>query len=132
MKRFAIFVLLGPLIGFIVFVLRDIAGGKIFGGFLGLLFGLPFAYLFGVLPALIMWLEDWWLCTRIPLPAKIATSAITGYVAVIALLWLNTAPGQVHTPQFLTFGLVGAIPAAICSALSWTGFTPLEAEAKQA
>jgi hypothetical protein len=41
---------------------------------------------------------------------------------VIALLWLNTAPGQVRAPQFLTFGLVGAVPAAICSALSWTGF----------
>jgi hypothetical protein len=32
MKRFAIFVLLGPLLGFAVFILRDIAGGKIFGG----------------------------------------------------------------------------------------------------
>jgi hypothetical protein len=123
MKRFVIFVLLGPVIGFIVFVLRDIAGGKIFGGFPGVLIGLPFAYLFGVVPALIMWLEDWWLCERIPLVAKVATSALTGYVAVIALLWLNTAPGQVHAPQFLTFGLVGAVPAAICSLLSWTGWS---------
>ena len=123
MKRFVIFVLLGPVIGFIVFVLRDIAGGKIFGGFPGVLIGLPFAYLFGIVPALIMWLEDWWLCERIPLPAKIATSALTGYLAVIALLWLNTAPGQVRAPQFLTFGLVGAVPAVICSLLSWTGFS---------
>ena len=129
MKRFAIYVLLGPLIGFIVFVLRDIAGGKIFGGFPGLLIGLPFAYLFGIVPALVMWLEDWWLCERIPLPAKVATSALTGYVAVIALLWLNTAPGQVHTPQFLTFGLVGAVPAALCSLLSWTGFSRDAAQA---
>ena len=129
MKRFAIYVLLGPLIGFIVFVLRDIAGGKIFGGFPGLLIGLPFAYLFGIVPALVMWLEDWWLCERIPLPAKVATSALTGYAAVIALLWLNTAPGQVHTPQFLTFGLVGAVPAALCSLLSWTGFSRGAAQA---
>ncbi|UZE48751.1 DUF5413 family protein [Rhodopseudomonas sp. P2A-2r] len=126
MKRFVIFVLLGPVIGFIVFVLRDIAGGKIFGGFPGLLIGLPFAYLFGIVPALIMWLEDWWLCERIPLLAKVATSALNGYLAVIALLWLNTAPGQVHAPQFLTFGLVGAVPAAICSLLSWTGWSRKE------
>lgn len=121
MKRFAIFVLLGPLFGFVVFVLRDIAGGKIYGGFPGVLFGLPFAYLFGLLPALVMWLEDWWLCERINLPAKVATSALTGYVAVIALLLLNTAAGQVKLPQIISFGLVGAIPAVICSLLSWTG-----------
>jgi hypothetical protein len=123
MKRFAIFVLLGPLLGFVVFILRDIAGGKIFGGIPGLLISLPFAYLFGIVPALIMWLEDVWLCERIPLPAKLITSTITGYLAVILVLWLNTAGGQVKPPQMLSFGLVGAIPAAICSLLSWTGFS---------
>jgi Family of unknown function (DUF5413) len=123
MKRFAIYVLLGPLFGFIVFVLRDVAGGKIYGGFPGVLFGLPFAYLFGVLPALVMWLEDWWLCERISLPAKVATSALTGYVAVIALLLLNTAAGQIKLPQIISFGLVGAIPAAICSLLSSAMFS---------
>lgn len=122
MKRFVIYVLLGPAIGFVVFVLRDIAGGKIYGGFPGVLFGLPFAYLFGILPALVMWLEDWWLCQKISLPAKIFTSAVTGYVAVIALLLLNTAPGQVKLPQILTFGIVGAVPAAICSLLSGANF----------
>lgn len=122
MKRFVIYVLLGPAIGFVVFVLRDIAGGKIDGGFPGVLFGLPFAYLFGILPALVMWLEDWWLCEKISLPAKILTSAVTGYLAVIVLLLLNTAPGQVKLPQILTFGIVGAVPAAICSLLSGTRF----------
>jgi hypothetical protein len=132
MKRFAIFVLLGPLFGFVVFVLRDIAGGKIYGGFPGVLFGLPFAYLFGLLPALVMWLEDWWLCERINLPAKVATSALTGYVAVVALLLLNTAAGQVKLPQIISFGLVGAIPAVICSLLSWTGFSREAPETRQA
>jgi Family of unknown function (DUF5413) len=121
-KRFVIYVLLGPAIGFVVFTLRDIAGGKIVGGFPGVLFGLPFAYLFGILPALVMWLEDWWLCEKISLPAKIFTSAVTGYLAVIVLLVLNTAPGQVKLPQIITFGIVGAVPAAICSLLSGTSF----------
>ena len=30
MKRFLIFLLLGPLLGFLVFLLRDVAGGKDF------------------------------------------------------------------------------------------------------
>ncbi|HEY6768321.1 MAG TPA: hypothetical protein VI386_26490 [Candidatus Sulfotelmatobacter sp.] len=47
MKRFLIFILLGPFLGFTVFIIRDIAGGMIFGGPMGFLFGLPFAYLFG-------------------------------------------------------------------------------------
>jgi putative oxidoreductase len=44
MKRFLIFLLLGPFLGFTVFIIRDIAGGMIFGGPMGFLFGLPFAY----------------------------------------------------------------------------------------
>jgi hypothetical protein len=32
MKRFLIFLLLGPFLGFTVFIIRDIAGGMIFGG----------------------------------------------------------------------------------------------------
>ena len=35
---------LGPVLGYIVFILRNIADGRVFGGMIGLL-GLPFAYL---------------------------------------------------------------------------------------
>ena len=48
MKRFLIFLLLGPLLGFLVFLLRNAFAGKTVGGFMGFVFGLPFGYLFGL------------------------------------------------------------------------------------
>jgi riboflavin transporter FmnP len=84
MKRFLIFLLLGPFLGFTVFIIRDIAGGMIFGGPMGFLFGLPFAYLFGFPVVLIMWGADWWLSDKISMPVKVVTSACVGYVAIIA------------------------------------------------
>jgi hypothetical protein len=45
MKRFLIFLLLGPMLGFLVFLLHNVFAGKIVGGFTGFVFGLPFAYL---------------------------------------------------------------------------------------
>jgi hypothetical protein len=95
----------------------DGSGGMIFGGPMGFLFGLPFAYLFGLPVVLIMWAEDWWLADKISLPVKIVTSACVGYVAVIAIL-LMVATRHLSLHECLTFGIVGAIPAAICSWLA--------------
>jgi hypothetical protein len=117
MKRFLIFLLLGPLLGFLVFLLRDAAAGKIFGGFMGIIFGLPFAYLFGLPIVVVMWVEDWLLSDRIGLGMKIATSACVGYLGSIAMLLVTTAR-HIELPQILSFGLVGAIPAATCSWLA--------------
>ena len=61
MKRFLIFLLLGPMLGFLVFLLRNVFAGKIVGGFTGFVFGLPFAYLFGLPIVLVMWVEDWFV-----------------------------------------------------------------------
>src|SRR5216684_630534 len=80
MKRFLIFLLLGPLLGFIVFLLRNVSAGKIVGGFIGFVFGLPFAYLFGRPIVLVMWVEDWFLSGKIGLGMKVATSACVGYL----------------------------------------------------
>ena len=117
MKRFLIFILVGPLVGFIVFILRDMAAGKVFGGVQGFLFGLPFAYLFGLFPALVLWLEDWWLEDKLSLWTKIGTSAVLGYVVSIAMLLTWTAVA-IPTRQVLTFGIVGLVQAAVCSWLS--------------
>jgi hypothetical protein len=74
MKRFLIFLLLGPLIGLLVFMLRNAFAGKIVGGFMGFVFGLPFGYLFGLPIVLVMWVEDWFLSDKIGLGMKVATS----------------------------------------------------------
>ena len=117
MRRFLVFLLLGPLIGFAVFAVRDILGGKIFGGAMGLLVGLPFAYVFGLPIVLVMWFEDWLLEDKMGLWPKLLTSAVTGYVAVIALLVVATSR-PLSMREILTFGIVGAIPAVVCSWLA--------------
>lgn len=117
MRRFLVFLLLGPLIGFAVFAVRDILGGKIYGGAMGLMVGLPFAYVFGLPIVLVMWFEDWLLEDKMGLWPKLLTSAATGYVAVIALLIVATTR-QLSLREILTFGIVGAIPAVFCSWLA--------------
>jgi hypothetical protein len=114
MKRFLVFLLLGPFLGYVVFVLRNLAAGKIVGGAMGFLLGLPFAYLFGLPIALIIWAEDHLLSDKIGLSWKVVTSACVGYAAAIAMLLITTAL-HIPLPQILTFGLTGAIPAAVCS-----------------
>jgi hypothetical protein len=117
MRRFLVFLLLGPLIGFAVFAVRDIIGGKIYGGAIGLLVGLPFAYVFGLPIVLVMWFEDWLLEDKMGLWPKLLTSAVTGYATVIALLVVATSR-PLSMREILTFGVVGAIPAAVCSWLA--------------
>jgi hypothetical protein len=117
MKRFLVFVLLGPALAYVVFIIRNIAAGKIVGGLSGIIVGLPFAYLFGLPIVLLMWAEDAFLSDKISLRAKVVTSACTGYGAAVAMLLL-TASAQLHLPEISTFGIVGAISAAVCSWLA--------------
>jgi hypothetical protein len=84
---------------------------------MGFVFGVPIAYLFGLPIVLIMWVEDWFLFDKIGLGIKLATSACVGYLASIAMLLLTSAL-HLHLPEILTFGIVGAIPAAVCSWLA--------------
>ena len=120
MKRFLIFLILGPLLGLLVFMLRNAFAGKIVGGFMGFVFGLPFGYFFGLPIVLVMWVEDWFLSDKIGLGMKVATSACVGYVASIAMLLLLTSALHLQLPQIPSFGIVGAIPAAVCSWLAGT------------
>ena len=117
MKRFLLYLLLGPAIGFAVFEIREVLSGRIIGGFPGFIIGLPFAYWFGLIPSLIMWGEDWFLEDKMGLWPKVLTSAITGYVVTIAML-LIWSSAKIPLPQILTFGIVGAVQGAVCSWLS--------------
>ncbi|KAA0076024.1 hypothetical protein [Tardiphaga sp. P9-11] len=117
MKRFLLFLLLGPAVGFAVFELREIASGRIIGGFPGFIMGLPFAYWFGLIPSLVMWLEDWFLEDKMGLWPKVLTSALTGYVVSIGMMLIWTSV-SIPLRQILTFGIVGAVQGAVCSWLS--------------
>ena len=63
MKRFAIFMLVGPAAGFPIVLLRQLLTGQ-FAGWEAVAYQLPFAYLFAVLPSLVMLLVDWLLFER--------------------------------------------------------------------
>ncbi|MDB5566850.1 MAG: hypothetical protein JWP84_3416 [Tardiphaga sp.] len=117
MKRFLIFLLLGPAVGFTVFELRELVSGKTIGGAPGFIMGLPFAYWFGLIPSLVMWLEDWFLEDRMRLWPKVVTSAVVGYAVSIAMMLIWTAV-PIPLRQILTFGIVGAVQGAVCSWLS--------------
>src|SRR6266576_2197772 len=63
-------------------LLRNAFAGKMVGGFMDFVLGLPFGYLFGLPIVLVMWLEDWFLSDKIGPGMKVATSACVGYVAL--------------------------------------------------
>jgi hypothetical protein len=117
MKRFLIFLLLGPAVGFSVFEIRELIAGRLIGGLPGFVTGLPFAYWFGLIPSLVMWLEDWFLEDKMRLWPKVLTSALTGYVVSIAMMMIWTSV-TIPLPQILSFGLVGAGQGLVCSWLS--------------
>lgn len=125
MKRFLLFLLLGPAVGFATFEVRELLSGKVIGGFPGFIMGLPFAYWFGLVPSLIMWGEDWFLEDKMGLWPKVLTSTITGYVVSIAMLQIWTSV-PIPLSQVLTFGLVGASQGLVCSWLS--GIKPKRAD----
>jgi hypothetical protein len=117
MKRFLLFLLLGPAIGFAVFEIREVLSGRMIGGVLGFVMGLPIAYWFGLVPSLVMWGEDWFLEDKMGLWPKVLTSAVTGYAVTIAMLLIWTSV-TIPVSQILTFGIVGAVQGAVCSWLS--------------
>jgi hypothetical protein len=111
MKRWAIFLGLGPLSGLIVLVLEN---WILYGRTVWDLNLIPYAYLVGLLPAAAAALLDASIDSW-----RIVLTAIGGYLMTV----LVTAAGMYSPFQFewvpvLTFGLTGGVSAAVCSWLS--------------
>jgi hypothetical protein len=116
-KRILIFLLLGPVLGFLVFQLLEVSYGKNVGGIEGFLLGLPFAFIFAALPSLVIGFEDRWLEDKISLWPRVLVTAVVGYFASVAMMALWTAV-PIPLPRLLTFGIVGVVQGAVCSWLS--------------
>jgi hypothetical protein len=107
MKRFLIYLLLFPAIAAtslyaVIYILTGAVVDSLSGpAFLSLLF---------IGPALVVAVVDW-LVSRTRIPAVIAPTFFAGGVSVLAAAWAGTI-------EIPVFGLVGAIPAALCSWLS--------------
>ena len=107
MKRFLIYLLLFPAIATVtLYAVLYILTGAVVDS----LSGPAFCYLMFIGPALVVALVDW-LVSRTRIPSVIAPTLFAGGVSVVAAAWAGTIDVPV-------FGLVGAIPAAICSWLS--------------
>lgn len=117
MKRILIFLLLGPALGYAVYLLWQVAVGRSIGGTEGMLLGLPFAYIFGVPTTLAIAVTDRFLSDRVSLWPRVLISAAVGYVASVAMMSVWTA-NPMPMSQLLTFGTVGAVQGAVCSWLS--------------
>jgi hypothetical protein len=113
MKRFLIFTVLFPPLALVVFIAPDVIPPREFLE-IGLLFWvLGFAYLFAVIPA--------WSTAGMDL----ALSAKPFYLRLVATMALAGHHGRADRAlnlgqrgEVLTIGLIGAIPAAVCSWLS--------------
>ena len=107
MKRFLIYLLLFPAIAATsLYAVLYILTGAVVDS----LSGPAFVCLMFIGPALVVALVDW-LVSRTRIPGLIAPTLFAGGTSVLAAAWAGTI-------DILVFGLVGAIPAGLCSWLS--------------
>jgi hypothetical protein len=109
MNRFLIFLLLFPAIATVSFyaVVYSLSGAVVDS-----VSGPVLMYLVFIVPGLLVALLDW-LVAKTSVPAVIATTLAAYGLSVLAMGW-----GLGSSKQVLALGLIGAIPAAVCSWLS--------------
>jgi Family of unknown function (DUF5413) len=121
-KRIVIFVLLGPPLGMITGlygmlpVLNWSLGEPSLIDFHQFVL-LPLAYVIGLIPALIVGCFDAALAHR-RVRGRIAWTTLFAAVACYIPLMTSIGMGFIGGPFLLLFGLIGAVPAALCS---WLG-----------
>jgi uncharacterized membrane protein YeaQ/YmgE (transglycosylase-associated protein family) len=127
MKRYVIFAALGPFLGgFFLLVATTVMSGywnqpswsevtKLFVVFLKTL---QYSYLFGILPLLMIGAVDD-IVYHVKRIAPVVRMLIVGVISFFAaeLLYGNRGSDS-GTLQFILYGLVGFVPAAVCSWLA--------------
>jgi hypothetical protein len=107
MRRFLIYLFLFPAIAttslYAVFYILT-------GAVVDSLSGPAFGYLMFIGPALVVALVDWWASRLSIIPGVVATTLFAYGVSVLTVAWA--------VRDVSVFGLVGGIPAAVCSSLS--------------
>ena len=114
MNRILIFAAMAPPLGFVVafWVMLQIANrlaGSPITFDVSQVMMLPTIYLVGLIPAL-------WAKRNVP--CRIAFTALFGYTISYLPLAVAYWVGFAHGPEVLLFGLVGAVPSAVCSWLA--------------
>jgi hypothetical protein len=113
MKRLAIFVLLGPPLATVILFLALLPIAGLLEGQRVEISISPSAYLYCLLPAVVIAVFDW-ITQMIGLPYRQVAAAIVGWILAFLvlreILALPDLPGW-----FFAIGLLGAIPAFVCS-----------------
>lgn len=122
MRRFLIFALLFPPLAFVVTfwgmlqILNWALGEKSTADYHQLIL-LPVAYMVVLLPAMLTAVVDNALAIR-NVRYRILWTTLAGYLFIFAPLLAALLTGSIHGPYLLLFGIIGAVPAAICSWLA--------------
>ncbi len=122
MTRFLIFAAIAPPLGFVVafWVMLQIANrlaGSPITFDVAQIMMLPTIYLVGLIPALWAAWFDHALAKR-NVSYRIAFTALFGYTISYLPLAVAYWVGFAHGPEVLLFGLIGAVPSAVCSWLA--------------
>ena len=122
MRRFLVFAALFPPLAFVVAfwgmlqILNWALGESSTADYHQLVL-LPAAYVIVLLPAMLTALVDDVLARR-NVRYRILWTALSGYPFIFILLLVALLTGSVHGPYLLLFGIIGAVPGAICSWLA--------------
>jgi hypothetical protein len=122
MKRFLIFAAVAPPLGFIIafWVMLQIANwlaGAPSTFDLQHVAMLPTVYAFGLIPALLFaWFDH--VLARRQVCYRIALTTLFAYAISYVPLLGAFRFGFMHEPSMLLLGLIGAVPAAVCSWLA--------------
>lgn len=108
MKRFLIFGALFPPLALVVFTAPD--------GFKNLLDWMVEAYAIAVIPALLLAWVDWALSAKPTRLRVVGTAATAALTSVLIVRFMSGVSDDLW--PFLMVGLVGGVPAAVCSWLS--------------
>ena len=122
MNRILIFAAMAPPLGFVVafWVMLQIANrlaGSPITFDVSQVMMLPTIYLVGLIPALWAAGFDHALAKR-SVSYRIALTALFGYAISYLPLAMVYRVGFAHGPEALLFGLIGAVPSAVCSWLA--------------
>ena len=122
MTRFLIFAAMAPPLGFVVafWVMLQIANwlaGSPITFDVAQIMMLPTIYLVGLTPALLAaWFDH--ALAKHNVAYRIALTALFGYAISYLPLAGVYRVGFAHGPEILLFGLIGAVPSAVCSWLA--------------
>src|SRR5258708_1802386 len=122
MRRVLIFALIGPPLGFatafwgLLQILNWALGSPSTFDYHQVVL-LPFAYVVGIVPALVVAIFDGSLAAR-HIGYRVLWTTLFAYAAGFIPLLGAFLMGFIHSPYILLFGLVGAIPGAVCSWLA--------------